>query len=63
MAVPTVSEQIITLTAPPDIPVIVASDTFGCGEARVKFSLDNVDTDTISYHQLGFRERNNQRSG
>jgi gliding motility-associated-like protein len=30
------------------MPVIVASDTFGCGEARVKFSLDNVNEDTIS---------------
>ncbi|OFY57177.1 MAG: hypothetical protein A2Y87_03315 [Bacteroidetes bacterium RBG_13_46_8] len=30
------------------MPVIVASDTFGCGEARVKFSLDNVDAGTIT---------------
>jgi gliding motility-associated-like protein len=42
------SEQVITLTAPPEMPVIIASDTFGCGEARVKFFLDNVDPDTIS---------------
>jgi gliding motility-associated-like protein len=30
------------------MPVIAASDTFGCGEARVKFSIGNVDADTIS---------------
>jgi gliding motility-associated-like protein len=42
------SQQVISLVAPPDMPEIVASDTFGCGEARVKFSLDNVDTDTIT---------------
>jgi gliding motility-associated-like protein len=41
-------KQVVTLSAPPDMPVIVASDTFGCGEARVKFSLDNVDVGTVS---------------
>ena len=43
-----ISTRVITLSAPPDMPVIVASDTFGCGEARVKFSLDNVDAGTIT---------------
>ncbi|MBP1667764.1 MAG: cell surface protein [Bacteroidetes bacterium] len=42
------SKQVITLAAPPDIPLIVASDTFGCGEARVKFALDNVDPGTVT---------------
>jgi PKD repeat protein len=42
------SKQVLTLTAPPDMPAIVASDTFGCGEARVKFALDNVDPGTIT---------------
>jgi gliding motility-associated-like protein len=42
------SKQVITLAAPPDMPAIVASDTFGCGEARVKISLDNVDPGTIT---------------
>jgi gliding motility-associated-like protein len=42
------SEQVVTLTAPPEMPAIMASDTFGCGEARVKFALGNVDSDTIS---------------
>jgi gliding motility-associated-like protein len=42
------STQVVTLTAPPDMPKIVASDTFGCGEARVKFALDNVDAGTLS---------------
>jgi gliding motility-associated-like protein len=36
------------LTVPPGLPDIIASDTFGCGEVRVKFSLDNIDADTIS---------------
>ncbi|MBN1413465.1 MAG: gliding motility-associated C-terminal domain-containing protein [Bacteroidales bacterium] len=40
--------QIVTLAAPPGMPDIIASDTFGCGEARVKYSLANVDTDTIT---------------
>jgi len=42
------SKQVITLSAPPDMPAIVASDTFGCGEARVKFALENVDAGTIT---------------
>ncbi len=42
------TEQTLTLTVPPGLPDITASDTFGCGEARVKFSLGNVDPDTIS---------------
>ncbi|MBN2273476.1 MAG: gliding motility-associated C-terminal domain-containing protein [Bacteroidales bacterium] len=41
------TEQAIVLTIPPGLPDIIASDTFACGEARVKFSLGNVDTDTI----------------
>jgi gliding motility-associated-like protein len=41
-------EQIVTLTVPPGLPEIIPSDTFGCGEARVKFTLGNVDTDTIT---------------
>ncbi len=42
------TEQTLVLTIPPGLIDIVASDTFGCGEASVKFSLANVDTDTIS---------------
>jgi gliding motility-associated-like protein len=42
------TEQTLVLTVPPGLPDIMASDTFGCGEVRVKFSLDNIDTDTIS---------------
>jgi len=42
------SEQVVILTIPAGLPEIIASDTFGCGKVRVKFSLGNVDTDTIS---------------
>jgi gliding motility-associated-like protein len=42
------SEQVITLAAPPEMPEITASDTFGCGELRVKFTLGNVDPDTVT---------------
>jgi gliding motility-associated-like protein len=42
------TEQTIVLTIPPGLPDIIASDTFGCGEVKVKYSLGNVDTDTIS---------------
>jgi gliding motility-associated-like protein len=42
------SKQVVTLIPPPELPEIVASDTFGCGEARVKFSLGNVDADTVT---------------
>jgi gliding motility-associated-like protein len=42
------SEQTLILNVPPGLPDIVPSETFGCGEARVKFTLGNVDTDTIT---------------
>lgn len=44
----------ITLTVPPGLPDIIPSETFACGVARVKFTLGNVDTDTISSIQWNF---------